>query len=85
MTSPPEPDLTPQGMIDRAVALRPQLVEQQAETEERTYYSQEMHEEFLRAGFYRIYVPRRYGGYEFDMRTYMCVMFELLRGCPSTG
>ena len=85
MTSPPEPDLTPQGMIDRAVALRPRLVEEQAQTEERTYYSQEMHEEFLRAGFYRIYVPRRYGGYEFDMATYMRVMLEMSRGCPSTG
>src|SRR3954467_7806105 len=85
MTSPPEPDLTPQEMIDRAIALRPRLVEQQAETEERTYYSQEMHEEFLRAGFYRIYVPRRYGGYEFDMSTYMRVMLEMSRGCPSTG
>ena len=34
---PPEPDLTPREMIARAVALRPKLVEQQAECEERTY------------------------------------------------
>jgi 3-hydroxy-9,10-secoandrosta-1,3,5(10)-triene-9,17-dione monooxygenase len=79
MASAPEPDLTPRELIARAVALRPRLVEQQAQTEERTYYSQEMHEEFVRAGFYRLYVPRRYGGYEFDVPTYMRVMLELAR------
>ena len=37
--SPPEPGLTPDELIARAVALRPRLIEQQAECEERTYYS----------------------------------------------
>jgi 3-hydroxy-9,10-secoandrosta-1,3,5(10)-triene-9,17-dione monooxygenase len=85
MPSPPEPDLTPKEMIARAVALRPKLVEQQAECEERTYYSDEMHQEFLKAGFYRLYVPRRYGGYEFDVPTFMRVVLEVARGCPSTA
>ena len=49
--APPEPELTPEEMIGRAVALREKLLEQQAETEERTYYAEEMHEEFLRSGF----------------------------------
>ena len=83
--APPEPDLTPDEMVARAVALRPALIENQAEVEQRTYYSQEMHEEFLKAGFYRLYVPRRYGGYEFDMTTYVKVMQELGRGCVSTA
>jgi 3-hydroxy-9,10-secoandrosta-1,3,5(10)-triene-9,17-dione monooxygenase len=81
----PEPDLTPREMIARAVALRPKLVEQQAECEERTTYSPEMHEEFLAAGFYRLYIPRRYGGYEFDVPTFMRVVLEVARGCPSTA
>jgi 3-hydroxy-9,10-secoandrosta-1,3,5(10)-triene-9,17-dione monooxygenase len=38
-------------MIARAVALRPQLVADQEATEQRTYYSEEMHEAFLAAGF----------------------------------
>ena len=83
--SPPEPDLTPKEMIARAVALREKLLAQQAEVEERTYYSQEMHEEFVRAGFYRMYIPRRFGGYEFDVRTYARVLLELARGCPNTA
>ncbi len=82
---PPEPDLTPKEMIARAVALRPALVEQQAECEERTYYSEEMHQAFREAGFYRLYVPRRYGGYGFDVPTFARVALELARGCPSTA
>jgi 3-hydroxy-9,10-secoandrosta-1,3,5(10)-triene-9,17-dione monooxygenase len=83
--SAPELDLTPEKMIARAVALRPELIEQQAECEERTYYSEEMHQAFVQAGFYRLYIPRRYGGYEFDVPTYMRVVLELARGCPSTA
>ena len=71
-------------LIGRAIALRPKLVEQQAEVEERTYYSQEMHEEFQRAGFYRMFMPRRYGGLEVSVPTFMRVIVEIARGCPST-
>ncbi|MBV9334458.1 MAG: hypothetical protein JO243_01085, partial [Solirubrobacterales bacterium] len=64
---PPEPGLTQEEMVARAVALRPRLVADQAGTEKRTYYSLQMHEAFLAAGFYHLYVPARYGGYEFDV------------------
>src|SRR5262245_30005975 len=85
LPGPPEPDLTPREMIARAVALRPKRVGQQAETEERTYYSEALHQEFLRAGFYRLYIPRRYGGYEFDVTTYVRLLVELARGCANTA
>jgi 3-hydroxy-9,10-secoandrosta-1,3,5(10)-triene-9,17-dione monooxygenase len=82
---PPEPGLTPEEMVARAVALRPRLIADQEDTERRTYYSQEMHEAFLAAGFYHLYVPRRYGGYEFDVPTYLRVVQEIARGCVSTA
>ncbi len=82
---PPEPGLTREEMVARAVALRPGLVTDQAETEKRTYYSRQMHEAFLAAGFYHLYVPRRYGGYEFDVPTYVRVVQEIARGCVSTA
>ncbi|HZL54403.1 MAG TPA: acyl-CoA dehydrogenase family protein [Solirubrobacteraceae bacterium] len=82
---PPEADLTPDQLIARAIALRPKLIAAQAEAEERTYYSEEMHQELLDSGFYRLYIPRRYGGYEFDANTYMRVLIELARGCVSTA
>src|SRR4051812_4406977 len=75
----------PQELIDRAIALRPLLIERQAEAEELTYPARDVHEEFVAAGFYRMLVPRRYGGLEGDMATYMRVGLELARGCPSSA
>jgi 3-hydroxy-9,10-secoandrosta-1,3,5(10)-triene-9,17-dione monooxygenase len=81
----PEPDLTPAEILARAEAMRPHLLEAQAATEERGFYSEETHEEFRRAGFYRMLQPRRFGGYEFDVPTFARVIMEVARGCPSSG
>ena len=35
----PEPDLTPREIVARAAAMRPELLERQPETEERTFYA----------------------------------------------
>ncbi|GGK90971.1 hypothetical protein Sme01_52730 [Sphaerisporangium melleum] len=80
-----EPALTPVEMVARAEAIAATLVDRQAETEERTFYAEDTHEEFRRAGFYRILVPRRYGGLEYGIDTFMRVAMALTRGCPSTG
>jgi 3-hydroxy-9,10-secoandrosta-1,3,5(10)-triene-9,17-dione monooxygenase len=82
---PPEPGLTPGEVIARAEAIARTLVARQNEVEERTYYAADIHEEFRKAGFYRILVPRRYGGYEFGVDTFIRVSMALTRGCPSTG
>jgi 3-hydroxy-9,10-secoandrosta-1,3,5(10)-triene-9,17-dione monooxygenase len=82
---PPEPGLTPAQVIARAEAIAATLVDRQAETEERTHYARDTHEEFRRAGLYRILVPSRYGGYEFGVDTFMRVAMAIARGCPSTG
>ena len=84
-TTPPEPGLTPDELIARAIALRPELIEHQADAEARAFYSEEMHQKFLDAGFYRTYVPRRYGGYEFDVKTMTRLQLELARGDVSTA
>lgn len=81
----PEPDLTPDEIVSRAQELAASLAGRQAETERRGYYGADTHEAFSRAGFYRILVPRRYGGYEFGPGTFMRVATALTRGCPSTG
>lgn len=81
----PEPGLTAAEVVARAQAMVETLVERQAETEERTYYSEQTHQEFRDAGFYRILVPRRYGGYEFGVATFLRVTSALARGCPSTA
>ncbi|GAA2409569.1 flavin-dependent monooxygenase [Streptomyces glaucosporus] len=81
----PEPGLTPDEVVARAEAIAHDLVGRQAETEQRGFYAEDTHERFRRAGFYRILVPRRYGGYEFGVETFMRVVVALARGCPSTG
>ncbi|MFI5621385.1 acyl-CoA dehydrogenase family protein [Streptomyces sp. NPDC051567] len=85
LRTPPEPGITPDEIVARAEAVAASLIARQAETEERTFYAQDTHEEFTAAGFYRILVPRRYGGYEFGIDTFMRVVMALTRGCPSTG
>jgi 3-hydroxy-9,10-secoandrosta-1,3,5(10)-triene-9,17-dione monooxygenase len=84
-SAPAEISITPEALVARAAALRPELVRRQAEVEERTFYSPELHDELERAGFYRMYVPRRYGGLEVDVPTFMRVGIELARGCVSTA
>ncbi|MPZ16096.1 MAG: acyl-CoA dehydrogenase, partial [Chloroflexi bacterium] len=71
--APPEPDLTAEQLIARAEAMVPELVDRQAEAEERGFYAEDVHEHFARNGFYRILVPRRYGGYEFGVETLLRV------------
>ena len=77
--------VTVDELVARADELRPRLVELQAETEERTYYSQEIHEAFLEAGFYNVLVPRRYGGLELDLGSFWRIAIAVARGCPSTS
>src|SRR5436305_5408725 len=84
-TAAHEPDLTPDELIARAIAMRPELVENQADAEARSFYSEQMHQRFLDAGFYRTYIPRRYGGYEFDVKTMTRLQLELARGDMSTA
>ncbi|MGZ4791212.1 MAG: acyl-CoA dehydrogenase family protein [Ilumatobacteraceae bacterium] len=81
----PEPYLTPEDLLARADAMRPQLLEEQMKTEQRTYYSEEVHHQFLDAGFYRVLQPRRFGGYEFDVPTFYKLAMTIARGCPSTA
>ena len=81
----PEPGLTPEQLIQRAVDMRSVLRADQAQSEKRGTYSPEMHERFKQAGFYRILQPKMFGGYEFDLTVFSRVMVEVARGCPGTG
>lgn len=83
--APPEPDLTPAEMLRRAEAMRPMLRERQAGCEALGRLPEDTNTEFVKAGFYRILQPRRFGGYEFDVPTFVSVMTEIARGCPSSG
>lgn len=81
----PEPNLTPEAMIARAREMRSMLRAQQAECERAGRILPATNDAFVRAGFYRIMQPRRFGGYEFEVATFHRVMIEIARGCPSSG
>jgi 3-hydroxy-9,10-secoandrosta-1,3,5(10)-triene-9,17-dione monooxygenase len=81
----PDPGLTPDQMVARAVALRSHLVDEQEKTEMRSRFSEETQKLFTDAGFYRILQPRMFGGYEFDISTFFRTIIEIARGCPSSG
>jgi 3-hydroxy-9,10-secoandrosta-1,3,5(10)-triene-9,17-dione monooxygenase len=72
-------------LIDRAIALRPLLVEEAPETERRTYCSERIHGEFRDAGFYRMLVPRRFGGLEIELGTFLRVIIEIAAGDLSSA
>jgi len=81
----PEPDLTPEEILARATALIPRLRAEQEQAEEQGGYTDAMHREFLKAGFYRILQPRMFGGYEFDVTTFYRTMLEIATGHPGAG
>ncbi|HLF71884.1 MAG TPA: oxidoreductase [Dehalococcoidia bacterium] len=83
--TPPEPELTPRELIDRAVALRPLLREQAPKGEEMRRLPDETNAVFIAAGFYRTLQPRRFGGYEFDLQTFGKAMIEIARGDPAAA
>jgi 3-hydroxy-9,10-secoandrosta-1,3,5(10)-triene-9,17-dione monooxygenase len=81
----PEPGLTPRELIARARSFRQMLRDQQDEAERLGCYTQEVHDAFLQGGLYRLFQPRRYGGYEFPMETYFKVSVEIGRGDPGSA
>ncbi len=81
----PEPDLTPEAIIERARALIPAIRDQQDEAERLGHHTPELDRQFAEAGFYRILQPRRFGGYEFGLPTFWRVMLAVSAGDPGTG
>jgi 3-hydroxy-9,10-secoandrosta-1,3,5(10)-triene-9,17-dione monooxygenase len=76
---------TAEELLERARALRPLVEEQAAETERLTRISEDLHRRFEEAGFYRMLMPRRYGGLETDLPTYVKVWMEIARGDASAA
>ncbi len=85
MLKPPEPELTADEIVARAGMMRDGLREDAAAAAERGSSSFEHHEAFREAGFYRILQPRRYGGYQFGLDTFLRVIIEIGRGDPASA
>ncbi len=83
--APPEPELTPAALVARARELRGLLRERQAETEAAGNISEATNDLLVSSGFYRVIQPRAFGGYGFDLPTYVRLAAEVARGCPETA
>ena len=73
------------GLLAKARALRPRLLAEQDATERRGTFSLDMHQTLGSEGFYKVQQPRRYGGYELDVPSFLALVSELARGCPGSA
>lgn len=72
-------------LVEAARAIRPLLREKQAETEANGRFSPEVNDYLLEHGFYRMLMPRKFGGFEIGVGNFFTIISELARGCPSTA
>jgi 3-hydroxy-9,10-secoandrosta-1,3,5(10)-triene-9,17-dione monooxygenase len=72
-------------LLRRAVELGPWLRANAQAAEDRRRLSEDLLQALAGSGLLRMRVPRRYGGYESDMRTVTEVLAELARGDGSTA
>jgi 3-hydroxy-9,10-secoandrosta-1,3,5(10)-triene-9,17-dione monooxygenase len=69
-------------LLARARELRAHLRERPANA---GAFSEDTQTRLRDAGFHRMLVPRRFGGAEADLDTFLGVVRELARGCPATA
>lgn len=77
------PDVT--TLLHRARDLRPLLQAHAREMDASRRLPEPVAQAVRESGMCRLMVPRRFGGYETSMRTYIETMAELGRGCGSTA
>ena len=72
-------------LLERAAALRPVLERNAAKGEEDRRIADESIDALVEAGLFKITVPRRFGGYEVDIRTKLEVSAAVAEGDGATG
>jgi alkylation response protein AidB-like acyl-CoA dehydrogenase len=74
-----------QALIDKAAQLAPVLRERAARAEKLRRIPDETEADFRDAGFYRIYQPARFGGFEMRYGLHTMLAAHAARGCGSSG
>jgi alkylation response protein AidB-like acyl-CoA dehydrogenase len=72
-------------LLARAASIRPVLEQNAEETDRLRHLAAANVEALKETGLCRLMVPKRVGGYETDIRTYIEVIAEIGRGCGSTA
>jgi 3-hydroxy-9,10-secoandrosta-1,3,5(10)-triene-9,17-dione monooxygenase len=82
--TPTEP-LTKADLVERTRALLPAIAERAAAAEQTRRLPDETIDDFIRTGFFRVMVPKRYNGLELDVSAVTAVGRLLGRVCASSG
>lgn len=77
--------VTPDELVARAAALKPTLRERQRQTERDRRVPDETVADLKAAELYKVQQPARYGGFEFDLWTFVRCAAEIGAGCGSTA
>jgi 3-hydroxy-9,10-secoandrosta-1,3,5(10)-triene-9,17-dione monooxygenase len=93
MTTPPSnvktadapASLTPAQALANAVALHPKVLAEAPATERRGFHSEELHLDFIEAGFYHLLRPATFGGYELSVWDFCEVIMEIARADMGTA
>jgi alkylation response protein AidB-like acyl-CoA dehydrogenase len=83
--SRPGEHLPAEGLLERVRALVPLVAERAAEAERERKPDDEVIAALEATGVFRSFVPRRHGGYEIDLETFLDVGIAVSEGCASTG
>jgi 3-hydroxy-9,10-secoandrosta-1,3,5(10)-triene-9,17-dione monooxygenase len=77
--------LAAEGLLDRVRALAPAIAAAALEAERLRKPVDSVMRELEATGVFRAYVPRRFGGYEIDIDTFVDVGLTIGAACASTG
>lgn len=77
--------LTPTELVRRTTALKPLLEEHASEAELGRRPVTSVWNAIRKTGCFYHFVPKKYGGLEFDVETFIDAMLPLAEACPSTG
>ncbi|HVV37422.1 MAG TPA: hypothetical protein VHC63_12510 [Acidimicrobiales bacterium] len=73
------------GLVERVAALLPMIASKSFEAEAQRRPLDEVIEALKETGVFRSFVPKRYGGYEIDMATYLDIGIAVATADPSMG
>jgi alkylation response protein AidB-like acyl-CoA dehydrogenase len=76
--------LTPQEVLARVKALKPQIAASAVETERQRRPVLSVWNALRRTGAFYHFVPKRFGGLEFDVESFLDIMLEVGEACAST-
>ena len=78
-------DVDPAQLIQRAIEMRTMISDNAAETEKNRQVSQAFIDDVRAQDFFRIYLPKKFGGLEFDCATATRISLEWSSADASTG